>query len=152
MSGKARMPKALKEARGTLDMRYAVENEMDGGKVSQLPAPEHYDTARQKLWNKYTSILAENGILSEMDSEMLVMLVDSVDTYNTARKVFLEEIKEIKGELAKNAMLSYKIMNESLDRAYRLGQLFGITPFARAKINVPKKETQTTDELFKEIN
>ena len=152
MANNRRTPKAIKEARGTLDKRWAAENEMDGKLVQSLPVPQHYDNSRQELWLKYTSILADNGILSEMDSELLIMLVDSIAMYQEHFNQIKKEGSVIYDHKDKPIVNpAFEVMNKALTNALRIGQLFGITPFSRAKINVHKKNDLPKDDLFAAI-
>jgi P27 family predicted phage terminase small subunit len=145
---RTRQPKAVKERKGTLDKRWSAENEMEVATTKELAAPSSYDKRKQELWHKYTGALSDNGILSEMDYEILVMLCDAVAMYEECYKLLQKKGLTYETEHGIRYRPEYKIMKDSQETALKLGLKFGITPAGRAMIDVQPKKKNVADDLF----
>ena len=146
--GRKKLPKAIKEKRGTLDARYCVENEMEVGIVTELSAPGEYDERKKQLWTKYTAVLAENGILSEIDYEAIVMLCNAIALYEQMYKFIQKHGATVETKQGSRIRAEYKVMQDSAETALKIGVRFGITPSGRASIDVKPRKKDAGDDLF----
>jgi P27 family predicted phage terminase small subunit len=136
MRGNKPLPTAIKELRGTLEKSRILTNEMKVTINNDIPqAPEDLNIEAKKIWNSVCHELKNNGILANVDLEL-------VEAYCAELSQYKEAVRQIKktSPLIKSpsgyAMVSpwQTIRKQSLKAAMDLGQLFGVTPSARTRI------------------
>lgn len=148
--GRYAKPAALKVVDGNPGKGKIERNEIDfGNNLDGLEPPKDLSTAAKKMWK---------FILSEMPSDLFKTVdMGELKTYCIAYELHAEAYKKIKeqgmlvkspvkGELVQNAYLP--ILNRQSEIMAKCASNLGLTPTARAKIQMPeKKEKNIFDEL-----
>lgn len=125
--------------------RSAIENRIrgDGGKIR---CPKDITREQKNIFRQLVRMLEPAEILSSLDAEIIRSAAISADRVHTMNKQIDEEPM-----LLKNAvfMSSLKFYQSELDRC--LIEL-GMTPQARAKIALPKKEEDPLLAVLSAVN
>jgi P27 family predicted phage terminase small subunit len=151
MRGRPKKPTEIKKLEGNNDKRWLVENEMKVLPMDELPeAPKTFNAATVKIWDTVCRELKRNGLLASCDLELLhgycILLNQFVDANNMVKKEGLVTVSR-HGEQVVNPW--YRVQCESLKQATQIGQLFGVTPSARSRINVATTKPQSKLDTLK---
>lgn len=151
MRGRKPIPTAIKETKGTLRKHRVLENEVTVQLVSNIPEPpDDLSAEAKKTWRNVCDELKSNGLLATVDLEL-------VQAYCNEMSMYREAVRQIKktNPLVKSPS-GYPMINpwqtirkQSLKSAMDLGQLFGLTPSARARIPNTNAKPVTKLELLK---
>lgn len=151
MRGRPKKPTEIKKLQGTEDKRWLVENEMKVLPMDEIPlAPKGFSASAAKIWDSVCRELKRNGLLASCDLELLRGYCILLHQFGEANKMVDKEgLVTISrhGEQVVNPW--YRVQCESLKQATQIGQLFGITPSARSRINVASTKPQSKLDLLK---
>ena len=123
-------PTAIKKKQGTVEKSREPKNPVTVKAVATLKPPE-------KLINRYaanefkrvTKALSDLDILYEHSSTILLMYCNSVGLYFMAmaeiKKLGYHQLSPSNGKIIS---VHYKVANESLEKALKIGGKFGLTP------------------------
>ena len=151
MRGRPKLPTEIKKLQGTEDKRWMVENEMKVLPMDEIPeAPKTFNAGTKKIWDSVCIELKRNGLLASCDLELLrgycILLNQFADANKMVEKEGLVTVSR-HGEQVVNPW--YRVQCESLKQATQIGQLFGITPSARSRINVATTKPQSKLDTLK---
>jgi len=158
MPGPPKVPTAIKRLRGTdrADRRAANEAQPARG----LPAaPDFLGAAAKKIWKRRGPGLAALGVLTEIDAHAFGRLCEAWARYEKMLALIRQLDAEVNdlGEFAKypSGVIQIHAAAIARDRAaeecYRLEQQFGLTPAARARINVESSAPKVNTNPFANI-
>jgi P27 family predicted phage terminase small subunit len=137
--GPKRQPAALKLIRGNPGKR-AIPEELNAPPVASLEPPADLDPTAQRFWREWCAKLSALGILAELDSRALTLLVVQESIYEQARAVIERDGVVVAGRfdnLVPSPWLA--TMNAAHDRIRFMLAEFGLTPAARTRIPPAKK-------------
>lgn len=139
-SGRRPIPSAIKKLRGNPGRRPLNENE-PAPELVLPPAPASLSEVGKSKWDEMAIMLYNQGILTEMDLDMLHLYCEEWETYMYAQsnvaRYGLMLIKDGKTGLFKNPY--YGVSNQSKERLIKLASEFGMTPSSRSRVQTQKK-------------
>lgn len=149
-SGGRPLPRAIKEARGTL----RPDRDGDEAEVVDLPAPEAgitpppdwLDPEALREWNRVVPMLEAARVLSVVDYSQLAAYATAHGQAVKATKQLKREsltIKRANGSRAANPLIA--IAREARAQALRIAIEYGLTPAARTRIR-PTDEAPNVPE------
>ena len=140
-SGRPSKPHELKVIEGRAKRApNAVDAAVDAAIKPRMPkAPASLSPAGKKVWRNVGSDLFQRGLLEPLYQPAFQLFCEACARYNMAR-----EAMEVDGYIIKSpsgyGMLSpyHSIMRASLDQMTKIMSDFGMTPRARAGIDMPE--------------
>jgi P27 family predicted phage terminase small subunit len=103
--------------------------------------PQELNIEGQKEWNRVIELLGEKGFLEDLDRQALMAYCDAVSEYIELMKrcnKMPPMIKTTKGNWVQNPVLSAK--RAARDALLKASKDFGLTPWARSRMDVLEKE------------
>jgi P27 family predicted phage terminase small subunit len=151
MKGRPRIPTEIKFLKGTLspsrELAAPMIVELSEG-VPQPPA--HLNALGFEYWEVTCKELKNNNLLTGVDLGLVAGYCNELGLYKKAC-----EVTKIEGEVIVNRfgdkVISpwYDVRSRALKQATQMGQLFGVTPSARGKIETGKSAPVSKLELLK---
>lgn len=147
-SGRAPKPDGIKKLEGTYrkdrEHKDFMSQSSEPAKIIKMPAtPKDLGKKGREVWKKTGTMLAQKGVLSEIDMEAFYQMCKMYDTYD-AMKEYLENPKETQAQDFYKAQTVYKAIKE-------LWGEFGLTPKARMKLNAPEVADPNQSPLAKQL-
>lgn len=149
MKGRKPLPSIIKKLRGTDQPCRMNEKEPQPAPLPPDP-PEHLSDRARGYWTEIFNLLANVGVLSEMDADSLVLYCENKAKWMEATDQINKEgyvITTPNGFLAQSPWL--QVQNKAFDQMFKLLTEFGMTPSSRTriKIELPENEPNPFDEF-----
>jgi P27 family predicted phage terminase small subunit len=153
MRGRKTIPTAIKELKGTLEKSRVLENEMKVSVINEIPEPsEDLNEEGRKIWENVCYELKRNGILSTVDLDLVESYCQEMAMYKHATRQLKNKGAVYKSQSGYPMINPWQtIRNQALKSATNIGQLFGITPSARARIPQQQQPASKLEILKKKI-
>lgn len=150
MKGRKPIPTAIKILKGTAEKSRINPNEYKPEPITQPIVSEFLKTDYElKEWECITAQLISDGLLTGLDISIIEAYCIEMGKYKEAIDKLTAEGKVLNGKKGLYLNPYHLIAERSLDRALKIGVLFGVTPSARSRVSTtPKKKT--LKELLKE--
>lgn len=147
--GRKPTPNAILKLRGSYEKaRHGDRVELD---ASTPTCPTWLGTKAKAEWKRLTKALEKQGVISQVDRNVLAVHCQAVEDYVTARKTVEREGSVIvggMGGLVENPMS--KIMFKAWDRILKSAQELGFSPVSRCRVKASKpKEVDDLDAFIK---
>jgi len=147
-SGRAPKPDGIKRLEGTYrkdreHKDFMKENAQPSKIIKMPPVPKDLGKKGREVWKKTGTLLAQKGVLSEIDMEAFYTMCKMYDTYD-ALKDYLENPVKTQAQDFYKAQTVYKAIKE-------LWAEFGLTPKARMKLNAPEVADPNESPLAKQL-
>lgn len=147
--GRKPIPTALKVQRGTLEKSRLIPNEWNPQTLAAIPEPRFLSTAYEmEEWQMVCAQLIKDGLLIDMDTTAIEMYCKEIGKYREASDIVKREGFTLDSGKTVIVHPAHLVMERSLDRAVKIGVLFGLTPSARTKISAPKAEKKGLKHLL----
>ena len=106
---------------------------------SEIPAmPDSLSTDAKKIWNRVVLVLAQNGLLTQLDGDVLGAYCETVAEYWQALKFCKNPLLKTKaGNIIQNPAIGIK--NKARDAMVKIAAQFGMTPSARSSLAIEPK-------------
>jgi P27 family predicted phage terminase small subunit len=147
MAGRRPKPTKQKIAEGNPGKRRLNANEPDPSpEIPEMPA--HLDAVARKEWNRVAPQLLELGLISAIDGGALAAYCQTYSQWVDAEEKiqqFGTVIKTPKGYPIQSPYVA--IANRAKDQIRKLAVEFGMTPAARSRLSVERKENADADLL-----
>jgi P27 family predicted phage terminase small subunit len=137
-----------------------IGNPVDTTAGETLEAPEHLPLEAVDVWNEVVPTLAEVGLARSVDALALEALCTHLAI---ARAVMAKLVADGGGALDVDAFISrtakgvpvvspwHRILRDSWREAMRVGEHYGLTPVARARLGIALLQRTTLAEQLREI-
>lgn len=139
------MPRAVKEARGTLrpDRDGDASEAVDFGtpEAGTTPAPDWLDAEARKEWRRVVPLLEKARVLSAADYSQLANYCAAHGNAIKAQRRLNREgqtVKRANGSLAAHPLIT--VAKESRAQALRIAIEYGLTPAARTRIGAADED------------
>ena len=153
MAGRPRKPTQLKVIQGTFRKHRAPKNEPKPPPVDRVPAPpRHLSLEAKKLWKKLAKKLKEQGLLTVLDLASLEVCCFNWGLYQELRKAILRRCKSFSAYLKNRnsqTALEYTAMKNAFLMYKSFATEFGLSPAARARIDLPEPKSKASDPMEK---
>lgn len=112
-----------------------------------VEAPSDMSERSKALWKRYAAILEPMGLLTAADTGVFRMFVETLERYERAIKLEQEQGSIAEGKNGQPYQHpAVGMANQAMKNAERLAKQFGLTPSARASLELaghkaPEKET-----------
>jgi len=142
LRGRKPKPDVDKHAQGNPGKRRYNRREIDG-QVRKIRPPKDLarDPVAWRTWLRLTAILARRRLLREEDTVQLGILCQAYSVYSEAAESLMSLprgnrllVKRGSGGVAPNPLVA--LMNQQASIIQRLGTEFGLSPVARARIDL----------------
>ena len=148
--GRKAKPAAIKRLAGNVGRHKINQNEPTPELILPLAPADLTDTGRQK-WDELALLLYNQGVLTEMDLELLTLFCHEYETYTEARKLIKAfggfVVKTDKGNPIQNPYVS--IANQSKTNMMKILLEFGMSPASRQKVTTaPRAKPKSLAEKF----
>ena len=113
--------------------------------------PDHLSEDAQKQWAQLAPVLYRAGLLTAGDQIALANLCQAYATLAKAQRELNDVPLLVGSKKSPRATPLFKIIDESIRTIYRLCQEFGLTPLARSRMRIDRKEPEVNklnDMLF----
>ena len=140
-SGRPSKPHELKVIEGRAKRKPdAVDAAVDEAIKPRMPkAPASLSPAGKKVWRNVGSDLFQRGLLEPLYQPAFQLFCEACERYNTAREALETEGLIIEAPNGYEMINPYhSIMRASLDQMTKMMSDFGMTPRARAGIDMPE--------------
>jgi len=138
--GRKTKPTAIKRLEGNLGRRKINENE-PAPELILPPAPADLTDVGRAKWDELAALLFNQGVLTEMDLEMLTLFCQEFENYTDARKNIKSfggpVLKTDKGNPIQNPYLS--IANQCKNNMLKILLEFGMSPASRSKVTTAQR-------------
>lgn len=148
-SGAKKLPKEIKELKGTLRPWRENKNAPQPGRALVLEPPAHLNEIAAAEYAKKAELLDRLGVFKEGDDVALASYAEAYARWVEAVKVINADGMIIygKNEMPMRNPALY-IINNSLDQIHKFLVEFGLTPASRSKIKVDTKPKENEWEVF----
>lgn len=148
MPGPPPKPTALKKLQGNPGKRALNKHEPHPDRV--IPAkPRGLPKRAQRFWKDHADKLDRLGLLTEVDGPAFMMMALQYDLAWQAMEILREEGLEVvdaNGLTRKHPMI--QVMRQASALFLRFAVQFGLTPAARAKLEIPGPPEEDDYEAF----
>jgi P27 family predicted phage terminase small subunit len=151
MKGRPRIPTEIKILKGTLSPSRELAAPMIVELSEGVPQPPpHLNALGLEYWDVTCRELKNNNLLSGVDLGLVAGYCNELGLYKKAC-----EVTNIEGEVIVNRFGDkavspwYDVRSRALKQATQMGQLFGVTPSARGKIETGKSAPVSKLELLR---
>lgn len=115
--------------------------------TEHMPQPPADMNERAKeLWQCYAKVLYPLGLLTSLDVGIFRMFVESIDRYERAGQMLSEEGLVIEGVNGVKRHPAVAMQNQAMKSIERLAKQFGLTPSARASLEIAGHEAPSDQE------
>lgn len=142
--GRAPQPAALRLRNGAHPSKVNTREP----KPRALPPnyPTKSPTARE-VWDYLTEHLSAMGIAAQPDRDALLCYCDAVELYHRCREIMVTEPVIVRGQKGMVRNPAIAVMRDAANTIRQYAQEFGLTPSARARIEV-RGADDDADDLF----
>ena len=134
-----------------------IQERIDGQihpNTNQINCPDWLDEIGRREWERITNELIELGLMTNIDVVSLGIYCDAYSKYVEATLQIQEDgltVEHINNQGAKNTVTNpaVQVANKYADLIKKFVIEFGLTPSARAKLAIPKKEEKEPSKLDK---
>ena len=151
MKGRPRIPTEIKILKGTLSPSRELAAPMIVELSEGVPQPPpHLNALGLEYWDVTCRELKNNNLLTGVDLGLVAGYCNELGLYKKAC-----EVTNIEGEVIVNRFGDktvspwYDVRSRALKQATQMGQLFGVTPSARGKIETGKSAPVSKLELLR---
>lgn len=148
-SGRKRIPKEIKELKGTLRPHRENKQQPTPAKASCLDPPAHLNEVAKAEYSRKAELLDRLGVFKEGDDVALAAYADAYSRWVKAVEIYNKTgplVKDKSGNPARNPII-YSL-NNAVDQMYKFLVEFGLTPISRTKIKVDDKPKENEWEMF----
>lgn len=150
MKGRKRKPTALKQLAGNPGKGKLNEHEPEPELVLP-PAPANLAEVGRAKWDEMSLLLFNQGVMTEMDQEMLHLFCQDYEMYVDAVKNMKDfggpVVKTDKGNPIQNPYLS--VANQCKERMIKILLEFGMSPASRSRVTAaPRAKPKSLAEKF----
>lgn len=120
-----------------------------GKEMPPPPPPKELDKVAKAEWERITAILSRQRVLTESDTAALMIYCTSYSQYREAQKAIQEHgtvVVSATGTPVRNPYLT--VQNSAWDRIRPLLAEFGLTPTARARLQLDEEPDDDGAEFF----
>jgi P27 family predicted phage terminase small subunit len=149
--GRKPIPTQLKIHRGTLEKSRLLNNEYSPEVLNIAPEPTFLTTEYElQEYNSVTTQLIKDGLISKIDTSLIEAYCVEMAKYRQAKEIITKEGAVSVGKFGTFVNPWHLIMERSLDRALKIGVMFGLTPSARTKVSANKPKKTGLKEMLKD--
>ena len=163
MKGRKPLPTVIKKLRGESRPSRINDQEAQPGPLTASP-PAHLGREAKKHWCEAHELLTRTGVLSEMDSDALVLYSVVMARWNKATKHLEKNGLTVLAQSGFEMQSPYlSIANKCFDQLLKLQIEMGMTPSARSRVNAtpppapnpfqglePEQELRAREQMRKE--
>lgn len=144
--------------KGEIDKRLQAEQQFAVA-TDKIKPPKWLDDTGKKEFKRIVKEMAQTGILTNIDVDMLALYCDALSQYIECSETIRQEgiMVEYTNKAAETNKVPHPLLSKKkqlFEQMKALASEFGFTPAARAKIAIPKqeqKEETKFDRLFGDV-
>ncbi len=149
--GRKTIPTKLKVQRGTLEKSRILKNEYEPDILKTAPTPRLLTSQYEiEEYSVITNQLISDGLISLIDMSMVEAYCVEMAKYREAKEYVETQGAVCIGKMGSFVNPWHLVMERSLDRALKIGVMFGVTPSARTKIAAPQKKKSSLKDMLKD--
>jgi P27 family predicted phage terminase small subunit len=151
MKGRPRKPTDLKKIEGTFRADRSLEQPMIVELSVGVPQPPaHLNELGFEYWDITCKELKNNNLLAGADLGLVAGYCNELGLYKKACEINNKEGEVVVNRFGERVVSPwYDVRSKALKQATQMGQLFGITPSARARIETGNVKPASKLELLK---
>lgn len=139
--GRKAKPVARKKAAGNPGRRTLNNNQPAFTELKNVDAPEWIDGHAREMWERVSTELCAQGVLSIADLHNLEVFCDAYGRWRDAREKVKLQGMVVEGAMGgplKNPHIT--VINEALKQMATFGALLGLDPSSRQRLTGPNKK------------
>ena len=150
MKGRPRIPIEIKQIRGTVERSRELLAPMLVELSEGVPQPPaHLNALGLEYWDVTCRELKNNHLLTGVDLGLVAGYCNELGVYKKACGITEQEGEVVLNRFGDKVISPwYDVRSRALKQATQMGQLFGVTPSARGKIETGKRAPASKLELL----
>lgn len=148
-SGRKRLPREIKQLKGTLQNCRENKQQPKPSKASCLDPPAHLNELAKTEYSRKAELLDRLGVFKEGDDVALAAYADAYSRWVNAVEIYNRTgplVKDKRGNPVRNPII-YSL-NNAIDQMYKFLVEFGLTPISRSKVRVDDKPKENEWDMF----